>query len=634
MGLGAVHDELGRGIPGVEILVFALGGPSAAPAVTLVSDERGRFSLENLRPGNFLLALNKPGYSIRLAQANSRLLSFLQIRMEENGASPDIGKARDDPMGWVLRMPRSDVLKEETSKVTGDSGASASGPLATRAGPLPVRTELSQWYTSSLPGAADSQGMGSTGRSTNLQVRGDLPGKGDWEVRGLTESLSTAGQDDVGRYDQGANRLRLAMQYHLTPADSLQVQARFDRDRLRADADVDAALPASQAVRTLGYHANWARSIGEDSGLDVAMGFLDARARLPAPAESTAPQEVANELRDWNWNARAGYHFPLSQDHHLSVAARTRYHSYDESDQGWMLTPVRGELTVLDMGRRGWGVTLSGEDSWQLTKPLSLILGMDTHYSEYGERSMFVVPKVGARRQGDHSMVQGWVLFWAEPMSSAGARGDSGGQIGADGVGFRAEILQKLPGEWMLGGHVERNPAGGDLLEDPGLAGIGRAQGMVMTDATAWSQGAGISVSKSLKGIEGSLESDHGRIVGRVAGGIEEMPVLVLETGDLRYLALKVSANVEKTDTQVRLDYTRLAGQSAELDESAPPSASRIDLLILQPIPFVSNRGAGTWKVLFGYQSLSTVPTLATDADADTPSERIHRFSGGIGVTF
>ena len=635
-----VQDALGRGISGVEILVVALGDPAASPS-TLISDERGRFSLESLGPGNFLLALNKPGYAIRFAQANSHLLSLLRIRLSVDD-SIRAGSDSAASMDWVLRLPRSDVLKEEAPSVAVQGAeqpeeAAASRSTAALSVALPVRTELNQWYTSSLSSAGDPQSPGSTGRSTHVQVRGDLPGKGDWEVRGLSESVNTEGQNPIGRYglDQGANRLRLAMRYSLSPSDSLQVQARFDRDSLHSDNEMDAASPANQAVRTLGYRASWVRSLGEDSRLDVAMGFLDSRARVPGPFEPSGAQNPDDELRDWNWNAHAGYSFQLPGEHHLNLAARTRFYNYDQADTGWILAPLRGEITMLDLGQRGWAVTLSGEDSWRLTKPMSLILGLDTHYSAYGDRSLFIVPKVGARREVDRSMIQGWVMFRSESSGpSETSEVASSGPSGSEAVGFRAEVLQRLPGEWVLGGHVERNPAGNALLDDQAVAGISRGEGMVMTDATSWSQEAGMSVSKSIKGIRGSLESDQGWIVGRVAGGIEETPVLVLEQGGIRYLALKINASVEKTDTQVRLGYTRLAGDGAEADEGSAASASRIDVTVFQPIPFVSNRGAGSWRVLLGYQSLSALPGVAAEVEPGAPPERVHRFSGGLGVTF
>ncbi|MCI0409610.1 MAG: TonB-dependent receptor [Acidobacteria bacterium] len=598
------------------------------------------------------MALNKPGYPVRLAQANSRLLSLLQIQLGPD-VNPALGEnSSSDSMDWVLRLPRTDILKEEDPQVPepfvshdgggGKTGFTGSGspPIALETGRLPVSGEVNQWYTSSLAGMGGSpQAPGSSGRATTVQVAGDLLGRGDWEVRGLAESLSTEGAALGGFVsDQGANRLRVAMRYKVSPEDSVQVQARFDRDSYRADGESEAFAPSSQAVRTLGYQANWTRNLGKDSGLQVATGFIHAQASVPWDVEAgSGSGERGDELRDWHWNAQAGYRLQLPRAHRLSLAARTRVYNYDQRDAGWILAPIRPDLSMLDSGQRGWGLSLSGEDTWQLSQPVSLILGLDTHVSEGMDRNVILVPRIGARKQGEQSTLQGWVLVRTDNLGSDSRQGGfiGRGATESETLGFRAEILQRFQGNWVVGGHVERNPLGASaILSQPGISDPSTPEVMLITDPSAWSQEAGFSVSKSLKGVEGSLESDHGRVVGRMAGGLTEAPVLVLEEGGVRYLAVKVTANVQKTDTQVRLDYTHLT--ETEVDETAGTalSASRVDVVILQPIPFVSNRGAGAWRILLGFQSLSRGPGSGTEPLENAMPEKINRFSGGVGVSF
>lgn len=650
LGRGVVQDSAGHGLPGVEIVVFSLGTPVSTPLAILLTDDRGRFSLEGIGLGSFLLAMNKPGYPIRLAQANSRLLSFLQIRLGPEMKPESVESAPGDSMDWVLRLPRTDILKEEEPQVPevvqNDGGVGktfmnpGSAPMET--GRLPVSGDVSQWYTSSLAGAGGSQeAPESSGRATAIQVAGDFLGRGEWEVRGLSESLSTEGagasQGGLGG-DQGANRLRIAMRYDVSPEDSVRVQARFDRDSYRSDGESAALAPSNQAVRTLGYMANWTRVFGNESGLEVATGFVHAQASVPWEIDAgTGLSERGDELRDWRWNAQAGYRLQLPRAHRLSLAARTHVYNYDQHEAGWILTPVRSDLSGLDSGQRGWGLSLSGEDSWQMSEPVSLILGLDTHISDGIDRNVILVPRVGARKQGDQSTLQGWVLVRTDNLGTESRQDESFGRGAAESetLGFRAEILRRFQGNWMVSGHIERNPLGASaILGQPGIADPSTPEVMLITDPSAWSQEAGFSISKSLKGVEGSLESDHGRVVGRLAGGLTEAPVVVLEDGGVRYLAVKVTANVQKTDTRVRLDYTRLAGTEFEDSSGAMLSSSRVDLVVLQPIPFVSNRGAGSWRILFGFQSLSR--DLGSGADSpDNPSpEKINRFSGGVGVSF
>ena len=648
-----VQDSAGHGLPGVEIAVFSLGTQASNPLAILLTDDHGRFSLEGIGLGSFFLALNKPGYPIRLAQANSRFLSLLQIRLGPELKRESGESTPGDSMDWVLRLPRTDILKEEEPQVpvpvSRDGGAGktfkdpGSSPAPMEPGRLPVSGDVSQWYTASLAGVGGNpEAPESSGRATTIQVAGDFLGRGEWEVRGLSESLSTEGAGaalgGLGS-DQGANRLRIAMRYDVSPEDSVRVQARFDRDSYRSDGEPAAPVPSNQAVRTLGYMANWTRAIGNESGLEVATGFVHAQASVPWETDAgSGLGERGDELRDWRWNAQAGYRLHLPRAHRLTLAARTHIYNLDQHEAGWILTPVRSDLSGLDSGQRGWGLSLSGEDSWQLSEPVSLILGLDTHISEGIDRNVILVPRVGARKQGDQSTLQGWVLVRTDNLGTIESRQDESlgrGAAESETLGFRAEILRRFQGNWVMTGHVERNPLGASaILGQPGIADPSTPEVMLITDPSAWSQEAGFSISKSLKGVEGSLESDHGRVVGRLAGGLTEAPVLVLEDGGVRYLAVKVTASVQKTDTRVRLDYTRLEGTEFEDSSRAMLSSSRVDLVILQPIPFVSNRGAGSWRILFGFQSLSRDLGSGADSPSNPSPEKINRFSGGVGVSF
>ena len=255
-GGAMVQDLLGRGIAGVEIAVFAFGVRSSSPVAVLMTDQRGRFNLQDLNPGSYLLALNKPGYQIQFARADTRLLALLQIRLTRDVSTLGSARSTDpDSMDWVLRLPRSDVLKEERPAATMPSdlqlGEGREPPVAGSvpggvvaelgAGRMPVSADVSQWYGSTLSGVAGNPGAPeSTERTTALQVSGDILGRGNWEMRGVAQSrsLNSNGNDALAiggeARDLGASRLRLAMHYDLSADDSVQVQARFDRRRHQA----------------------------------------------------------------------------------------------------------------------------------------------------------------------------------------------------------------------------------------------------------------------------------------------------------------------------------------------------------------------------------------------------------------
>jgi len=652
---GVVRDILGRGVPGVEIIVSPLGRRAPDSPGIIQTDGNGRFSLEGLEPGNYLLAVHKPGYNILIAQAHSRLLSLLQLRLRPE--HPGVGTPEStgaDAMDWVLRLPRTDILKEEKQPVPGQvfsEGERASGSeggiigaayAAFSEGELPVSGDVSQWYSSTLQGVgAGPDAPESTGRSTALQVGGGLLGRGTWEVRGLSQNRTTGGgvsSAGGSEEDQAANRLRLAMHYSVTPEDSLRVRARFDRDRFHSDGASEEIIHSRQEVRTLGYEANWSRRMGEQSGLEIELGYLQAQAHLPGnPDLGTVAGEEKGELEDWRWNAGAGYQVQLSPEHRLSAAARTRLYRSDQREAGWIQTPIRSDLFMLETGNKGWTVSLSSEDSWRISEPVSLILGLDTHVSQSLDRTVILVPRLGARSEGDRHAFQGWVLLRTDSLGYLDGGGAAGpGREGTDSspLGYRAEVLRRFPGNLVVRGHLERNPLGAAVLGQPWLSDASNLETLLVADPGAWSREVGFFVSKNLRGVEGSVESNHGRVVGKVAGVLSEAPVRVLEEGGVRYLAFRATASVEWTDTQVRLDYLRLAEMDSYEAVQSGACSSRVDLTVLQPIPLVSNRGAGSWRVLFGYQALTRDRGAGPEVLEASEPERIQRFSGGVGVSF
>ena len=630
---------MGRGVPGVEVLVFPLG-ESEAPAAVLHTDPKGRFSLAGLPAGSYILALSKPGYRIQLARVNSALLSLLSIRLVSEG-----GVVTPDPAGgtmdWVLRIPSDDVLKEEDGgplRVAAAPSAPASTPpqgpgpvgVLDRGHRLPVRGDVNQWYTSTLAAlGAGAQTPESTGRSTELQFAGELQGRGSWELQGLARTLSTDGKvapQTGSETDQGSDRIKLAMNYRLTPADSIEFQARFDRDRYRSQGFPGELASADQEVRTLGYAANYTRKVNDAHRWGVGTDLVRAQARIPQPS-ADLPVPDAGDLTDWRWSGTADYQASLPRDHRISVAARTRIYRYEMRDEGWAIAPI--QAGVIESGERGWSLSFSGEDAWKVAGPVQLLLGLETHASEAWGKSLLLIPRVGARRESASSLVQGWILVHSDGGGPEGGPSGEGSDFSSSTLGYHAEVARRFEGDWVVRGHVHRNalvsglPAANAVPETLPPA--------VLADPDSWSQEIGFSVSKDLLGVRGTLESDGGRIVGRVGGMLGEAPVQSLQEGSARYLALRASASVMKTDTRLHLDYTKLDGSEVPGSETS----SQVNLVVFQPIPIVSDRGAGSWRVLFGYQG-TTREAHSQDAPLSAPEgpEKIHRFSGGVGVTF
>jgi len=352
----SVLDLVGRGIPGVAVLVFPAGRDSSEPSTGIFrTDERGRFRLSGLAPGSYFLALNKPGYEILLAQINTRWISRLTLTLiPGNPILTPSSDVQGVSMDWVLRLPRTDLLKEvqaegmvavaSAGSDRADSEPRFRGPAGATspvAGRLPVNGEVEQWFTTDPSlGGGSSEMATSSGRTTALKVDGDLLGRGSWRVGGVLGTLSTdGGRANVarGERDEGAGRFRVAMDYDLTPGDTVRFRARYDRDSYRTDSTLDVSTPHAQEVRTLGYQAGWLRKLDEGSGLEMNVGFIQAMGRVPEGtpgADLDAGSGQANPLQDRRWDAGALYGFNMSAEHRVSVRAATRFYRHEDGDLG------------------------------------------------------------------------------------------------------------------------------------------------------------------------------------------------------------------------------------------------------------------------------------------------------------
>jgi len=656
---GSVLDLVGAGIPGVEILAYPAGQDSSGlPPGIFRSDDRGRFRLSGLTPGRYFLALNKPGYQVLLAQVNTRWISRLTLTLVPGGPGivPPSG-ARANSMDWVLRAPRTDLLKEIRGSVP--EAVASKGPEGSIPGqppPRPILTgssisehlpfngEVEQWFTtdpSFSGGGADT--AASSGRTTAVRFDGDLLGRGNWRVGGTLGTLSTE-EGPVGSVggerDEDAGRLRVAMDYELSPEDSIRFQARYDRDSFRSGSPAGRLTPAEQEVRTLGYQAGWSRKMDQGGGLEMNMGFVQALGRTPGGFPGPGPlpgSEPDNLLQDRRWNAGALYDFTVSREHRVVVRARTRFYRYDSRNEGWVLAPVHPDFSSQEAGERGWSVSLSGEDAWKISGPLSLTLGLDYHRAGSQDTFSAFVPRLGARREGKRSLIQGQILLRLE--TPAAAYGDSpaaGSSLsGETSLGYRAEILHRLGRSWTVAGHAERNPLdpeeGYGWLDTRGPAGAG---GLLLADPASVTEEFGIQVSKRLKGVEGTLGTDQGRVRGRVVARLDGAPIQILGQGDVRYVTLKASALVLRSETEVRFDYRRLDGLDIFSGSGEPCQAARLDLTVLQQIPLLGKRLPADWRVLLAYQTLTRDQADSGEALMGFSSEKVRRLSGGVGVKF
>ncbi|MBV9669622.1 MAG: carboxypeptidase regulatory-like domain-containing protein, partial [Acidobacteriales bacterium] len=138
---GVVHDAAGRPQAGATVEIFSLASSALTAVQTVITDQRGHYSLRNLLPGEYLLRVSAPAFlsseaeNLRL-RADSHAVVDLTLntifRAEQMLPAKRAVSGSDDDWKWTLRSSANrPVLRvmdpDPTSRETrsDDAGLSA-----------------------------------------------------------------------------------------------------------------------------------------------------------------------------------------------------------------------------------------------------------------------------------------------------------------------------------------------------------------------------------------------------------------------------------------------------------------------------------------------------------------------------
>lgn len=211
---GTVRDETGTSLAGAGVL--AIGATVAAT----ITDPLGRFTL-SLPAGSYLLRVARSGY----LPATARLVQILPARRVERQitlardaeAAADQAAAGTSDIAWRLRHLSRTVLRDVAHGAESLEGDAAPGLWQT---PSPARLAsarrldaVSAFFTETpftghvslftstvLGGARATELPGAARGLANLAIGAPLGARGDWQVRGLMSSGSTASWGVLGEY--------------------------------------------------------------------------------------------------------------------------------------------------------------------------------------------------------------------------------------------------------------------------------------------------------------------------------------------------------------------------------------------------------------------------------------------------
>src|SRR3989441_402460 len=156
---------------------------------------------------------------------------------------------------------------------------------------------------------------------------------------------------------------------------------------------------------------------------------------------------------------------------------------------------------------------------------------------------------------------------------------------------------------------------------------------LVLGDAAAGRHEMEIEVQRGFGFVRGILIGSVGRVQGRLSPILSDGPLVELQEGQARYYLTALRAMIEPTETEVRIDYRRVVGQTEMGESGAGASVDyrRLDLAVLQDLPFSPIANAH-WRVLMAYQgllydSLEGSSTLPGSGAAS-------RVTGGVDISF
>lgn len=158
---GVAVDALGRGVPGVDIVLSSQEGGLGAAQHTVRSDENGRFIVGGLTPGAYRVVAIKGGYSILVGKIDTLLRDSLELVLRPSGQAGPPGSQPVDA-SWILRLAARDRLESIRHAVATAGESEARRQIFD--GPVMIEYQTTQ-----------SQGDGLDYGGLSATIAGELP---------------------------------------------------------------------------------------------------------------------------------------------------------------------------------------------------------------------------------------------------------------------------------------------------------------------------------------------------------------------------------------------------------------------------------------------------------------------------
>ncbi len=664
---GRLVDERGGGVGDATLFLMPVGRPrrsaeiqanlrdmSAAEGGGRVTRSATDGSFSALLPaGRYRIAAFKSGYEVSLTEVHLLARSRVEITMRPvdgmPGGKPVEGEGQSGGLDWILRQPDGNVLRDRAVDLGRliEEGA-AVPPAGERRAAFWTRLPFDGEFVQHLSGGSLLGGEGSgpgdsSGRSTRLALKGPVGNLGSWRFDGRTGRTTTAldpGADlRRGRRSSGVG---IGLDYQLGPRDGLQAEMSYGTSRYLLDAHL-APDYIDQEEKTTGVRTRWDRRLGGEMLLHVDTSYLQAGVRQPAGLQGPGPVPPVggpgrNGQVDRSLGAAAGLAF-RSDAHDVGLAVRVHSYRYDLGDGGALLASFDAGPVSLETGGQGSAVSLSGQDDWRVAERSTVRYGLGYH-NDWAAGSSYFAPTVGltcALSSAGDLLLRSALVYRIEdrlqPAPGGAAPGRPDESPDPRNLGWEIGVERRPENRLRFAATLSYRPflemGGSDRTARPALQDEGVP---VLADAAAGRHEMGIEVGRGFGVVRGSLAGSLGRVEGRLSPRLQESPLQGLKAGEARYYLTSLRAEFEPTETELRIDYRRVTGETEAAAGAGNDSLDyrRLDLAVYQNLPWVAIANS-RWRVLMAYQGLQ-YDSLADPALSD--SGATSRVTGGVDISF
>jgi len=670
---GQVVDGGGAGLVGATIFVTALGRARPAAEASaqlraldagadtsdrvLKSGPDGSFSAQ-VPAGRYRIAVFKPGFDVALAEVNMATRSLLEVRMRAAAASPAEAPgdpvARDGGMDWILRRPDRDALRDVEAGLGGQAASAAL--VSSGGGPAPtalrwrmptIRGELTQAFSGSDLLGGETSGPGdASGRSTRVALQGTVGEEGSWRFDGQSgrTTAGLSGSDEVRRGGTTTG-LGVGFDYRLGPDDDLKTRVRYSTRRDLFES-LDAADDLDQSQSNAAVRAQWDRNLGDGALLFVVGSCRESSFRQPDDGVASVPSFTpgageGGRLVDRSVEAAAGLALRL-EGHAIGLGLRMHSFRNELGDGGALLSATDTSALPLEPGTAGRAMTLFGGDDWRITERYAVNYGIRFH-NDLSPGGAYTVPRVGLTTtltEAGDLVVRSAVLYRVEenrrplPVPAADERREPRSEAGR--LGYEIGVSSRPDDRMQFAATLSYRPFQERLDEQDAAqssAGLLDEGVLVLSDAAAGRHEMEIEVGRGFGLVRGVLLGSIGRVQGRLSPVLADGPLVDFAAGQAHYYMTGLRATIKPTETEVRLDYRSVLGETEALETGVPGSLHyrRLDLAVLQELPFTPF-AASRFRVLMAYQGL-----LLDSVDGAGPwpgSGATSRVSGGVDISF